>query len=139
MADITKGLNESNTIWLKAGDAVSEYGVIAEKVEYTWESVGGKTEESIDGALSENWHSERLLIEVTIVLPRANDYPNMGVDFLLNTFLDDKDKQYKESGWGAYIDVVLDMKSVKIVNWKSNRNRTRLTLKFKKKTVGLTT
>ena len=139
MADITKGLNELNTIWLKAGDAASERSVIAEKVEYAWEPVGGKTEESIDGVLSENWHSERLLIEVTIILPRVSVYPDMGTDWLLNTFLGDSDKEYGEIGWAAYLNVVLDMKSVKIVNWKSNRNRTRLTLKFKKKTVGLTT
>ena len=102
--------------------------------------MGGKTEESIDGALSENWHSERLLIEVTIILPRtAAPGFNMSTDWLLNTFLNDSDKRYRESGWAAYIDVVLDMKSVKNVKWKSNRNRTRLTLKFKKKTVGLTT
>ena len=139
MADITPGLNESNKIYLFSSSTFTIKIVEAEKVVYTWESVGGKVEESIDGQLSENWHSERLLIEVTIILPRtAFPGTDISTDWLFNMFLKDKFKKYKEHGWAYYIDVVLDMKNVKIINWKNINKRSRLTLKFKKKTVGLT-
>jgi len=136
MTNITKGLNISNTIWLVASGSRK---IDAEYIKYIWEPVGGGNSEAINGALSEDWYASRLCIEIRIKPFREESVcAYITTDWLLNTFLPNKNKQYKEDGWSAYIDVVLDMSNVEIENWRI-REYADLTLKFKKKTVGLTT
>ena len=138
MANITKGLNESNKIWLDVGPAVSSYYFTVEKVEYTWQAIG-KVEKAIDDSLSENYRSSRLAIDITFNIKREDETYTIDTDYLFNIFLPSTNKSYKEDGWAAYIDVVLGQDQVKFVNWMNNRNRSRFTLRLLKKTVGITT
>lgn len=135
MTNITKGLNENNLIYLYSSGSRS---IEAEYIKYTWEPVGGGNNEAINGALSEDWYASRLCIEVKIKPFREETISShITTDWLLNTFLPSKSKKFKEFGWSAYIDIVLDMDRVEIENWRT-REYADLTLKFKKKTPGLT-
>lgn len=134
MAIITKGLNESNMIYLSVGGSRQ---IVAEYIKYIWEPVGGGNSEAINGALTEDWYASRLCIEVKIKPFREESVAtHVTTDWLLNTFLPSKTKRFKEVGWLDYIDVVLDMDRVEIENWRI-REYADLTLKFKKKTVGI--
>lgn len=58
MSNITKGLNESNTIYLNASGSRL---IDAEWIKYTWEAVGGENVEAINGTLEEDWYAESAL------------------------------------------------------------------------------
>jgi len=135
MAAITEGLNTSNIIWLKASSGATPYGGTAEKIEYTWKPVGD-VEEAIDFSLDENYINSRLGIDIILNLER--NVTGIDVNYLLNTWLPSTTKYYREDSWAAYIEVVLDQKEVKFLNWKDNRNRSRIQLSLLKKTVGIT-
>ncbi|MFA5125345.1 MAG: hypothetical protein WC473_06035 [Patescibacteria group bacterium] len=136
MSKITYGLNQSNTIYLDNG-TIGYWGV-ANSVIYSWLPIGGGNEKAIDGSLVEDWYSSRLGITINIIVISDSVRPIITADFLLNDFLPSKNKKYKEAGWSNTIDVVLDMDEVVFENLKNIRYRSNITLKFLKKTPGLT-
>lgn len=137
MANITQGLNQSNTIYLSTGSTTRI--IEANSVIYKWAPVGGTNKKAINGVLSEDWFDSHLAIEVSMINER-NNLAGVYIDtnFLFNTFLPSKTKQYKEYGWSSYIDIVLDMEEVIFANFKDVNCRADLVLKFLKKTPGLT-
>lgn len=133
-------LNSTNTILLSA-DSGSTWRTSdplqAAKINYSWRPVGGDVDMAIDGSLSENWYNDRLGISVVLhVRPSADaGASEIDADWLFDTFLPSKNKQFKESGGTAY-NIVIDMKNISMDNWEGNRNFGEVTLKFLKKSVG---
>lgn len=142
MADsslLTPGIQQSTVIHLNNSSGLSRSHIAL--VEYDWEPIGDVSC-AIDGTLKENYNSERLLITLDMLLFANDDYAGnseLDTDYLLNDFLKDTGKQFKEDGWATYIDVVLNQNKVQIKPYKKKNALAQVKLKLSKKTTGLPT
>ncbi len=121
-------LNTTNTIKLKTNTA--EQIIEANEVVFGHERIGGKLEETTDGLLVENYTKERLTIEVEFIADGTLS------GWLLDTWLVDDNKYFVCDGM-QYNVVVASNKTV-FALLKNKNYRAKITLKLKKKEIGLT-
>jgi len=118
-------LNTSNSVTFIAGASDKTIGCLS--VVYSFQTVGGKIEETINGTLIEGWHSERKIVTVHF-------YTDLTLsEWFMTIFLPSKVKQLTIDS--TTYDVVCLTDPVIFKHLKGNKCRADVTLKFAIKTV----
>ena len=120
-------LNTSNSVVLKLG-VTTALTLDVNSVEFDWEPIGGKVEETEDFELVENWSDYRIIINLEFYLE-----PTASIS-MAKTWLPATNKVIRIDG--VDIPVVLDMKSVSFKHVMKRNFKSLVKLKFKHKDPG---
>ena len=122
----------STEVYLKNSTGLTRNGIAL--VEYIWEPIKGKVEEDPEGNLEETWIDERLIINFTAIVDPEDATSDFSTEFILNEFLGDKGKEFKENSWSSYIDVVVTDKKVRFRRTKDSAKLGTVSFTLAKKT-----